>query len=924
MLKIENLKKIYGNRALFANFNYVFPEIGFYALLGESGSGKTTLLNVLASFDDQFGGDISYDNKAYKKLNDEEKSEIRLKDFDFIFQNYNLFEDDNVYNNIRVSFDATISMSEEFISKRIEEVMNVVGISGLKKEAVKNLSGGEKQRVAIARSLINTPRVIFCDEPTGSLDEENSKRIFEILKTISKYTLVICVTHDKDLAKRYSDTILEIENGKILEKQNKSMANSDLSIPVLKEEKHNKGLRLRFLLHHVLNKIKLHKFRTAFKAVFMIICFVCCGLSVSLTASLNSSIYSSFSSLIDENSLVLDKKNSLNRVLDYYSASELEVLDIVENYSNDIDYYGENYIFDFENLFPDENQLYTANPGYRKKLGSFNARVFNEFIFVDSIDEIESYPQLEDNLQDDEVILSITFDQMKEVCLNLRIVRNFDELGEYLLRNDFFVSLDLRNDNWSYSDEQLFRVKGVIFDNKNRVYHTNSHFNKTLFEDRMRFPVVYNLNKETNLPWMFRKIFYIHTNAFQDSFLNKIFYDKRFKSYVFDSESDLYRPLTYASSLDANRVYVHKVFGDYVDVEIIEKMKIMKIDFESYYFSSSSGYFNNGNSIISGFSKPAFFSLNIDLNNKVIDAYSKIDISDFMNIGLPENMVDAYAMKSNTNNLRFKVSDDNLNVREIEISGGFAAILDKNIDLLGKNLYCSLMASTSYIGNEMRNKFVTTTLKIKKVYEDDKSVSIYHNSNYSISLFRDLFKVSSFELIPQSIIFTMKQKVTENEVKKLNEIFNGYEFKNPLFEIEKSVNDSTKFLKITLYVFSGLTLISVLILTILLSVISSLEQKREIGLFRILGFNKSQLLKIPLFESIIEVIICFVISTISLIITDFLLSKTLENSLSLSNFSILSPISFGLIVLVSLIIVLIRVGTSNHLTKATNLIECVH
>ena len=133
----------------------------------------------------------------------------------------------------------------------------------------------------------------------------------------------------------------------------------------------------------------------------------------------------------------------------------------------------------------------------------------------------------------------------------------------------------------------------------------------------MRFPVVYNLNKETNLPWMFRKIFYIHTNDFQDSFLNKIFYDKRFKSYVFDSESDLYRPLTYASSLDANRVYVHKVFGDYVDVEIIEKMKIMKIDFESYYFSSSSGYFNNGNSIISGFSKPAFFSLNIDLNNKV-------------------------------------------------------------------------------------------------------------------------------------------------------------------------------------------------------------------------------------------------------------------------------------------------------------------
>lgn len=925
MLNCQNITKIYGNRRLFEKFSLNFEMNKMYFIIGESGCGKSTLLNILAGLDDEYDGNVVFNNFDLRTASSFTKEEIRRNDFSYVFQNFNLLEDDSVINNIKLVADRIKFDDIENKTQRINEVIDALDIFKLKNVLVRDLSGGEKQRVAIARAILNSPKVLFCDEPTGSLDSENTNKVFELLQSLKANMIIICVSHDEEAAKKYGDMILEFQNNVIVSFENNPTSKAKkFKMQMIKKEKANKNLSLSFIFRHTIEKIKLHKFRFLIKMILSVLCFVCSGLSVTLTSSLSSSIYNSFATLIDEKSLVLTKKDSVNKIIDFYSAGESEIKLLVQDYHDYIDYYGERYIFDFENGFPDENQIFTANKGYKKKISGFNARVFNEFIYTKKLSSLETYPALTNELKDDEIIMSISFDQMKEICLDLQILRNFESLGEYLTNNDYFISLNLANEAWQYSDEQLFRVKGFIFDTKNRIYHTNSHFNKVLFEDSMMFPITYNLNKETTLPWYFRKVFYVHTKDFQDKFLNKIFYDERYEGYLFDSDQNIYSKIGKVENENTNKVFVHKIFSDYINVDIIEKLRSLKIDFESYYFSTDAGYFNNGNSIMTGFSQPAFFSLNKNDNDTVIDAYSKISQEDFLNLVLPENMIDAYALKASSDNVKIKFTKKILKLNEIEISGGFAEILNKNNSILGKELYCSLLTNSELVNDKIINNFKTANLKIVGVYEDDHSVSIYHNKDYSISLFRDLFKISTFNLIPSSIVFHMKEKMTKKEIENLNKVFGRYEFKNPLLEVEESIVDSTKFLKYILYVFSLVTLVSCLTLTFLIGYIGVVEEKREIGLIKLLGYDASEVSKIASFESVICNVVSTVVSFGLLVVLGLLINGFVTKNLGLDSFALFNPICILIVIGLGFILTLLSYLVAKKLCLKIKILDCVH
>lgn len=926
-IKVEHLTKRYGNRKLFHSFSFTFKENRLYTIVGESGCGKTTLLNILSLLDSNYEGNVFFDNLSYKTLNPTEKDSIRFENFSFIFQNFNLLENDTVETNIRVIFDSLINEKEDIKKERIKEIIKELSIESILHSKAKNLSGGEKQRVAIARALICNPKVIFCDEPTGSLDAKNSENVFNLFKIASKFTTVICVTHDYSYAKKYSDEIINIEkNGKIIIEKNENNKTIilDTKLKDIKLKRKRKSLTYKFIFSHIKNNLKSHKFRNVFKSLLYIICLICCGLSISLTTSLKSSIYNSFNNVIDDNSIVMTKKNSLNRILDSYSASEHKVLNVINKYKTYVDYYGERYLYNFEENFLDENTLYDINGAYRVKLNGFSARTFNEFIYLDRSEELDMYPKYEDYLNDDEVILSITFDQMKQICLNLKILRDFDTLSRYIQEHDYFVSLNLANKNWTYSDEQLFRVKAFIFSTKNRVYHSNPHFAYNLFEEKMRFPVSYNLNKNNHYPWYFKKIYFLHTKKYQDSFLNMIFYDNEYSDLIFDIDSDSYSPLTYGNfGENTNRIFVFESFKDYIDISVVKAIKDLDFGFEDYYFSSDSGYRNNGTSLFTGFSKPAFFSLSEDLNNSIIDAHSKVSQNEFYNIKVPENVVDGFSLNPNSHKVRFDIYNKSISLKEIAISRGFARILSKDNDLMNKDLYASLMVKSVYNGKAITNKFNTCKLKIVDIVDDD-SVAIYHNRDYSISLFRDLFKVSSFELIPTSVIFKSNSRIDEKKVTMLNNIFKEYEFKNPLFEIEKSIDESTRFLKYLLYVFSITTLISSLILSILISVVSIIESKREYGLLRIMGFKKSEVLKLNFVEMSCQLFVCLLTSFLTIGLINLVVSNKLSASLSISSMNLFSVESSIFMIIVSAVIILVGLIASNQELKGIKLVESVH
>ncbi len=229
MIKITGLNKFFNkNRSneihVINDSSIEFPKTGLVTIYGESGCGKTTLLNVLGGLDDFYSGTIEIDEVKIKKYKSKTIDKIRNEKIGFIFQNYLLLQQRTVFENLKIILDM-YEISKEEINERIDYVLQAVGMLKYKKKNVSELSGGQQQRVAIARALIKSPSLILADEPTGNLDEKNTIEVMNILKKISKNTLIILVSHEQNIVNSYSDYINEIKDGKIVNQ--KDVVNQD-------------------------------------------------------------------------------------------------------------------------------------------------------------------------------------------------------------------------------------------------------------------------------------------------------------------------------------------------------------------------------------------------------------------------------------------------------------------------------------------------------------------------------------------------------------------------------------------------------------------------------------------------------------------------------------------------------------------------
>lgn len=248
MIKITKLNKYFYHRRsneihVINDTTIQFPETGLITIFGESGCGKTTLLNVLGGLDDFYSGSIQIDDKKINKYSWRVMDRIRNEKIGYIFQNYLLLQQRTVYDNLKILLNM-YDISEKEKEERIDYVLESVGMLRYKKKNVSELSGGQQQRVAIARALIKSPSVILADEPTGNLDEKNTIQIMNIIKKISEKTLVILVSHEKSIATSYSDFVIEVKDGKIV---NQSTLDDDITYKYeddqniyLKEFKYNK------------------------------------------------------------------------------------------------------------------------------------------------------------------------------------------------------------------------------------------------------------------------------------------------------------------------------------------------------------------------------------------------------------------------------------------------------------------------------------------------------------------------------------------------------------------------------------------------------------------------------------------------------------------------------------------------------------
>ena len=220
MLELKNITKIYNSgagvqRAL-DNVSISFGGHEFVSILGASGSGKTTLLNLIGGLDGYDEGDMIVDGTSTKSFADKDWDSYRNGTIGFVFQSYNLISHLSVLENVKLALSIS-GISNRESKKRAIEVLKNVGLEEHINKKPNQLSGGQMQRVAIARALVTDPKIILADEPTGALDSSTSAQIMDLIKEISKDKLVIMVTHNAEIAEKYSDRIVRLSDGVVIE-----------------------------------------------------------------------------------------------------------------------------------------------------------------------------------------------------------------------------------------------------------------------------------------------------------------------------------------------------------------------------------------------------------------------------------------------------------------------------------------------------------------------------------------------------------------------------------------------------------------------------------------------------------------------------------------------------------------------------------
>lgn len=223
MLQLQHISKVYhtGNQEFHAlkDISIRFRENEFVSILGQSGSGKTTLLNIIGGLDQYTSGDLLIQGKSTKQFKNRDWDSYRNHTIGFVFQSYNLIGHQTALSNVEIAMTLSgVSKAER--KKRAIEALERVGLKDHLYKKPNQMSGGQMQRIAIARALVNNPKVVLADEPTGALDSETSVQIMELLKDIAKERLVIMVTHNPELAQAYSTRIVQVLDGNILSDSN--------------------------------------------------------------------------------------------------------------------------------------------------------------------------------------------------------------------------------------------------------------------------------------------------------------------------------------------------------------------------------------------------------------------------------------------------------------------------------------------------------------------------------------------------------------------------------------------------------------------------------------------------------------------------------------------------------------------------------
>lgn len=822
MLELRNVSFYYEEKhKILDHVSLSFSSHGLVMIEGESGSGKSTLLSLLHHEKEVKEGDILFFHQSLKEMNEQEKMDYRLFSCGVVYQDYGLFSHLSIEENLKM-FMLVVNKNED-----IPTLLKKVGLSIDPKTSVDVLSGGEKQRVAIARSMILTSPILLLDEPTSSLDDKNAFEIMNLLKELSKKSLIIIVTHDHRMIEQYSDEHYHMENGTLTLIKKEEVEPVSYSFLHPKRKRFHYGIYLKRRLEH-------KKKRAVLLVSFLSMSVFIGSFSAILMHNMKEEMTSSFSHFASGKEIQMTVKNE-NIQDNRYSLDKEEFVTIQkENQDIDMMFY---YEEDLSYAFPSRNEFRIFSlPGY-PLLKGFQMETLNNFHLLK---ETESYPSLS-YLENDEIVIGIEEKTLNELCDTIQIEASYEALGNYLKRNPLSIGIQIKNIDWDYEDEQLLLVKGVAKTKEPTIYHSNPYFNEYIIEERMRMRSTLSWYEEVEYPWIFHKRSKIKIKdkeSLSSSFLLK---------YLFDETKE------------NNTYLISKNDKSYISSYDISRILSWSNEIEGAFIGSEKGYQVFSNTILHGLSGVMLIDSSYET---LYEKEEKWRIENKKDNDLLFHSV----LYPSEQTLSLHPSKEG-----IYISSSLAKLKDwKKGDVI---YYLYSLDHQTYVGEWI----------IDGIKKEKENILYISNDELNSLFLKHNITTSSYLKATSALFFIKNSRNVESLIKELNSLYPEYHFASPSYTFLSTLEKTTSSIQKGLSIFS---LWMIIFSSFLFTVIHALflyECEKDAQRIEALGYDKKAKEKLSFYLHLIFFLLSSVFTLLDLTLLGLFSKSTfIKNHLSFS------------------------------------------
>ena len=886
MIEIHNLQKAFPGQTKLLNIkSQTFPDQGLFAILGDSGSGKSTLLNLIAGLDQQYRGNITFRQKPIKNFSSQEASDYRAFHVGFVLQDFQLLPLDSIKNNILLPFLYLQNFDEETQKRRVNELLSLVGLNVDPNRIVNTLSGGEKQRVAIARSLVTNPDFILADEPTGALDRENKEQIMSLLRDISRQKLVIVVSHDIDLMNHYANNILLLKNGDLISLSEKPLSEKNhhcLVVLRINKEHPKFHIPLKLILQHHYQTLKHKRGRTLLAQFAMSLGLLALGLSFLLTNSVSTQIQMLLNGLFESHQIMVTAENQSEKVAKKIAVTLNETQILAEKYHEDVQRIGVHYEANFEQFFPDENKLVLASTSLKIPLVSFNIRHINDYYWLPKITD-EIFPSFPKIMEDDQLILGLSIMDFNTLvqALYLHPLSTYADVGAYLAKNDVQVAFEISNASWHYNDQQIFQLIGIYPSLNAQIVHLNPQWNQVVFEDHMRLKSTLDFIKPLDLPWTLRKVYYLDVkNPAQ-------FFDMAIKNPAFNQF--VLQPLIKKEDKELEKlpsqIGIFQKKYPSINFSDIEQICTSNSDIMSFYPTSNGAYLAFPEALMVGFTRTVLFAASADellvvtendlLNDKPTNE-KQIIFPTHVAVGSLKGLSD--------NNVRFSSALPNIyqgeaphDLQQIVISTALAKKVFGHLDVINADINLAVSDNSVFT----KEAIVTNSFQFQKLQitglVDDMQMFIYQEPSWLITYYSLVLGVDAFELQPTGFMLKVNQQCPlEKLVKELNGQFPTLKFVIPTSELTKAVILTTAQIEKIILVIASMAITIAFLLIMVVSYLTMLEEAPIGHLLHLLGISRKEQRRFFMLLSPLIGGISFCIAAIELLILQIAFQKVFQ------------------------------------------------